>query len=66
MVENPKENPVHYPPDRRLRIWVRPAFLPHFVALAVLPLVAAGAQFLTVGLPAAPLTAPIAAEAIAA
>ena len=65
-VENPKGNPVHYPADRRFRVWVRPAFLLLFVALAVLPLVAAWAQFLTAGLPAAPLTAPIAAEAIAA
>ena len=64
-VESPQENPVHYPPDRRFRVWVRPAFLLLFVALAVLPLVAAWAQFLTVGLPAAPVS-PTAAEAIAA
>ena len=66
MIENPKENPVHYPPDRRFRVWVRPAFLLFFVALAVLPLAAAWAQFLTVGLPPVSTSPPIAAEPIAA
>jgi hypothetical protein len=56
-VESPKENPVHYPPDRCFRVWVGPAFLLLFVALAVLPLVAAWAQFLTVGLPPVPTIA---------
>src|SRR3972149_958285 len=65
-VETPKENPVHYPPDRRFRVWVRPAFPLLFVALAVLPLVAAWAQFLTVGLPPVPTSPHIFAEAVAA
>lgn len=64
--EKPAENPVHFPRDRRFRVWVRPAFLLLFVAFAVLPLVAAWAQFLTVGLPAAPVNPPTVAEAIVA
>jgi thiosulfate reductase cytochrome b subunit len=66
MVESPKENPVHYPPDRRFRVWVRPAFLLLFVAVATLPSVVAWAQFLTVGLPASPFGPSIAVEEIAA
>ena len=65
-VESPKENPVHYPPDRCFRVWVGPAFLLLFVALAVLPLVAAWAQFLTVGLPPVPTSPRILPEAVAA
>lgn len=53
-VENPKQNPVHYPPDRRFRVWVRLAFLLLFLGFVVLPLAAAWAQFLTVGLPPVP------------
>ena len=66
MVESPKDNQVHYPSDRRFRVWVRPAFLLLFVALAVLPLVAAWVQFLTVGLPSVATGTLIAAEAVAA
>ena len=30
---------VHYPPDRRFRIWIRPSFVAGAVALILLPLV---------------------------
>ena len=46
VVESPKQNSVHYPPDRRFQAWVRRDFLLLFVGLAMLPLVAAWAQFL--------------------
>lgn len=49
--ENPKENPVHYPPDRRLRIRIRPPALVLFLVVALLPFAVAWGQYLEVGLP---------------
>ncbi len=49
--ENPKENPVHYPPDRRLRIRIRPPALVLFLVVALLPFAVAWGQYLAVGLP---------------
>ncbi len=45
---------VHYPPDRRFRIWIRPLFLIVFAMLVVLPAIAAWLEFLLVGLPYIP------------
>ena len=50
-VGGPTSNPVHYPADRRLRVWVAPRWLALFAGLALLPVVAAWAQYLAVGLP---------------
>lgn len=52
--EHPRQDPVHYPADRRFQGWVRPGFVILFVGLVGLPLVTAWAQFLAVGLPAMP------------
>ena len=61
--DHPKETPVHFPPDRRFRVWVRPTLLLVFLAVVALPLIAAWVQFLTNGLPSVLV---IAAEPIAA
>jgi sulfoxide reductase catalytic subunit YedY len=45
---------VHYPPDRRFRIWVRPSFLIAAVVLVLLPVLAAWIEFLAFGLPHIP------------
>jgi sulfoxide reductase catalytic subunit YedY len=42
---------VHYPPDRRLRIWIRPSFLIAAIVLVLLPVLAAWIEFLFFGLP---------------
>ncbi len=49
--ENPKENPVHYPRDRRLRIRIRAPALVLFLVVALLPFAVAWGQYLAVGLP---------------
>ena len=49
--EKPNENPVHFPPDRRLRIWMRPSVMALFLALMALPVAAAWGQYLIAGLP---------------
>lgn len=54
LLDNPKENPVNFPSDRRLRFWVKPRFIILFAVLAVLPLAAAWVQYLVVGLPVVP------------
>jgi hypothetical protein len=41
---------VHYPSDRRFRIWIRPSFLIAAALLALLPPVAAWIEFLVAGL----------------
>ena len=54
---------VHYPPDRRFRIWIRPSFLIAAAVLVLLPVLAAWIEVLVVGLPsipAIPLRAPMA------
>lgn len=45
---------VHYPPDRRVRLWVRPSALGVLIALALIPLVFAWAQAAFYGLPTIP------------
>src|SRR5262245_39164091 len=52
--ENPRENPVHFPPDRRLRAWVRLRWLLLGLALALMPVAAAWAYALAFGLPPVP------------
>jgi sulfoxide reductase catalytic subunit YedY len=42
---------VHYPPDRRFRIWIRPSVVVTTIFLALIPLVLAWAQAAVVGLP---------------
>src|SRR5665213_1500616 len=46
-----QNNPVHYPSDRRFRVWVRAGVLFPLLALVLLPIVAAWAQYLINGLP---------------
>jgi sulfoxide reductase catalytic subunit YedY len=45
---------VHYPPDRRHRLWIRPSFLVAAAMLFLLPLVAAWIEYLISGLPSIP------------
>jgi sulfoxide reductase catalytic subunit YedY len=45
---------VHYPADRRFRVWIRPSFLIAAAVLLVLPILAAWIQFLLAGLPYVP------------
>lgn len=49
--ENPRTNPVHYPTDRRLRIWIQPRVVLVALVLVLIPVAAAWIQFLAVGLP---------------
>jgi len=46
---------VHYPPDRRFRIWIRLSFLIAAVVLVLVPVLAAWIEFLFFGLPHIPL-----------
>jgi DMSO/TMAO reductase YedYZ molybdopterin-dependent catalytic subunit/thiosulfate reductase cytochrome b subunit len=45
---------VHYPPDRRYRIWIRLSFLIAAIVLVLLPVLAAWIEFLFFGLPHIP------------
>jgi sulfoxide reductase catalytic subunit YedY len=45
---------VHYPPDRRFRIWIRPSVLITVALVALLPVLAAWLEVLLVGLPNIP------------
>jgi DMSO/TMAO reductase YedYZ molybdopterin-dependent catalytic subunit/thiosulfate reductase cytochrome b subunit len=45
---------VHYPPDRRFRIWIRPSFLIAAIVLVLLPVLAAWIEFFLFGLPHIP------------
>ena len=45
---------VHYPPDRRFCIWIRPSFLIVAAVVLLLPVLAAWIEFLLVGLPYIP------------
>jgi len=45
---------VHYPPDRRFRIWIRPSILIAAAILVAVPVLAAWIEFLLVGLPHIP------------
>ncbi len=51
---NPKANAVHFPPDRRQRVWVQPRWLLAIGLLIAIPLFAAWGQYLLYGLPAVP------------
>ncbi|MBI1324793.1 molybdopterin-dependent oxidoreductase [bacterium] len=51
MTNDPKSNPVHYPPDRRLRVRIRTSYLCMILALAALPVAMAWVQYLVAGLP---------------
>jgi len=51
---DPAHAAVYYPADRRFRIWIRPSFIVAIAALAVLPVLLAWLQLLTVGLPNIP------------
>src|SRR5665213_2493789 len=42
---------VHYPPDRRFRIWIKPSFVIVAICLVLIPLVAAWVQRAMFGLP---------------
>lgn len=42
---------VHYPPDRRFRIWIKPSFIATAICLALVPLVLAWGQAAIYGLP---------------
>ncbi len=45
---------IHYPPDRRFRVWIRPSFRARPVVLILLPLVFAWGQAAIFGLPYIP------------
>src|SRR5579863_6289609 len=45
---------VHYPPDRRFRIWIRPGVLAVALSAILLPLLAAWIEFISAGLPHIP------------
>jgi methionine sulfoxide reductase catalytic subunit len=45
---------VHYPPDRRFRIWIKPSFVIVAICLVLIPLVAAWVQRALFGLPYVP------------
>ena len=49
---------VHYPPDRRFRIWIRPSFLIAAAVLVLLPVLAAWIEVLVIGLPSIPAIPP--------
>lgn len=42
---------IHYPPDRRFRVWINPWFVFAFVVVALAPVVVAWGQYLIAGLP---------------
>lgn len=51
---DPAHKAVHYPPDRRFRIWIRPSFITGVAALILLPLLFAWGQAAIFGLPYIP------------
>jgi thiosulfate reductase cytochrome b subunit/uncharacterized protein YggT (Ycf19 family) len=53
-VENPKHNPVLYPPDRRLQFGVRPSTVAILLSVALIPIVLAWLQYAIYGLPDVP------------
>jgi sulfoxide reductase catalytic subunit YedY len=54
MGEDPKENPVLYPLDRRLQFWARPSTVAILLSVALIPIVLAWLQYLILGLPDVP------------
>jgi methionine sulfoxide reductase catalytic subunit len=63
MTGDPKASPVHFPPDRRVRVRIQRPFLLLFVGIAILPVAVAWVQYLIAGLPATTSLPPTAAEA---
>jgi len=45
---------IHYPPDRRFRVWIKPAFIAVASCLVLLPLLLAWGQAALFGLPSIP------------
>ena len=43
---------IHYPPDRRFRVWISPWSIGVFAVVALAPVVIAWGQYLIAGLPA--------------
>jgi len=50
---------VHYPPDRRFRVWINPRFIFAFAVVALTPVLIAWGQYLIYGLPAESFLPPI-------
>lgn len=46
---------VHYPPDRRFRIWIRPSVIVILALIVLIPLILAWGQNLLFGLPHIPV-----------
>src|ERR1022692_287541 len=42
---------IHYPPDRRFRVWINPCFVFAFAVVALAPVAIAWGQYLIAGLP---------------
>jgi len=53
--EHPKNNPVHYPPERGFHCWVRRPWVLAVLALVLVPFVIAWAHYLSAGLPEIPV-----------
>ena len=51
---DPAHKAVHYPPDRRFRVWISPSFVTAIVVLMLLPLLFAWGQVAIFGLPYIP------------
>jgi DMSO/TMAO reductase YedYZ molybdopterin-dependent catalytic subunit/thiosulfate reductase cytochrome b subunit len=52
--ENPKNNPVLFPHDRRLHLWIRPSVVVILLIVALIPVIVAWLQYLILGLPDVP------------
>ena len=50
---------VHYPPDRRFRVWINPRFIFAFAVVALVPVAIAWGQYLSAGLPTETFLPPI-------
>lgn len=50
---------IHYPPDRRLRVWMNPRFILVFALVGLTPVAIAWAQYLIAGLPTETFPPPI-------
>jgi sulfoxide reductase catalytic subunit YedY len=50
---------IHYPPDRRFRVWINPWFIFAFAVVALAPVAIAWGQYLIAGLPTESLLPPI-------
>src|ERR1039458_1099355 len=50
---------VHYPPDRRFRVWINPRFVWTFAVIALVPVAIAWGQYLIAGLPTETFLPPV-------